>query len=175
MLHGRQAGILAALGLGTMAALWTGAALLGLQVLFDVFPWAFWIMKTAGGLYLLWIAYVTWKNANGTVKSSQDVDGKRVFLHGLLINLGNPKSILFAGAVIVAIFPADISGADKVAIFLNHLAVEWILQPLLAVLLSAAPIRQRYVDAKSIFDRIAGSLMGVLGLRILLDRSSATP
>ncbi|MEM7724509.1 MAG: LysE family transporter, partial [Pseudomonadota bacterium] len=39
--EGRAAGLAAAIGLGVMAALWTGAALLGLDALFSLFPWAY--------------------------------------------------------------------------------------------------------------------------------------
>lgn len=175
MVHGRKAGILAALGLAVMAALWTGAALLGLQVLFELFPWAFWGLKLAGGLYLIWIAYSTWRDAGAPIGAAPEISGRRAFVGGLLVNLSNPKSILFAGAVIVAIFPADLAMPDKALIFANHLVVETIVQPALAVLLSTAAVRQRYLSAKSVLDRIAGTIMGGLGLRLILDRSTATP
>ena len=64
MAHGRRAGIMAPLGLAVMAAAWTLAALLGLQVFFDVFPWAQIAMKTTGSAYLIYIAISTWRFAN---------------------------------------------------------------------------------------------------------------
>ena len=42
---GRAQGIATGLGLGTMAALWTGMALLGLEAIFTLFPWAYLAMK----------------------------------------------------------------------------------------------------------------------------------
>ena len=51
---GRSAGIAAALGLGLMASLWTLAALVGLESLFRIFPWAYALLKTVGALYLIW-------------------------------------------------------------------------------------------------------------------------
>ena len=45
---GRMAGIITGLGLGTMAALWTGLALLGLEGVFQLFPWAYALLKRAG-------------------------------------------------------------------------------------------------------------------------------
>ncbi len=50
---GRRAGIAVGLGLGLMAALWTAAALFGLEVVFTAFPWAYTLVKTIGALYLL--------------------------------------------------------------------------------------------------------------------------
>lgn len=172
MVHGRRAGVTAAIGLGVMAALWTLAALLGLQVLFDLFPWAQSAMKIAGGTYLLWIAYQTWKHAAEPAKTDVISTGHgRLFMQGLLVNLANPKSVLFAGAVIVAIFPPNLTPADKAIIFANHLMVELTLQPALAVLLSTSVVRNNYLSAKSILDRVTGTLMGALGLRLILDRT----
>ena len=174
MVHGRQAGVSVALGLAVMAAMWTLAALLGLQVLFDLFPWAQLAMKLAGGAYLVWIAIQTWRAADHPIGQGPSVPAHRHFFGGVLVNLSNPKSILFAGAVIVAIFPPALTIAEKAVILANHLTVELIVQPTLAVLLSTAAVRSRYLGSKSTLDRIAGTIMGGLGLRLLLDRQLET-
>ena len=168
--HGRAAGIAAALGLGLMAAAWTLAALLGLHTLFTLFPFAFVAMKTAGALYLMWIAIQTWRHAHAPLGEAPATAPRRFFLSGLMVNLGNPKSVLFAAAVLLVIFPADLTGAEKALIFANHLAIEWTVQPLLAVLLSTSAVRARYLGAKPLLDRIAAAVLGALGLRLLLDR-----
>ena len=90
---------------------------------------------------------------------------------GMLINLANPKSIFFAAAVILVIFPPTITATDKAFIFFNHLSVEWIMQPLMAVLLSTAAVRRGYMRLKKVFDRLSAVILGGLGLRLLLDRS----
>lgn len=174
MAHGRRAGIMAALGLAVMAAAWTLAALLGLQVFFDVFPWAQIAMKTTGGAYLIYIAISTWRGANTPLDAAPQVSSHKHFIGGILVNLSNPKSILFASAVIVAIFPLTLSLGEKTIILLNHLAVEVIVQPALAVLLSTMVVRTRYLNAKTTLDRIAATVMGGLGLRLLLDRQMET-
>ena len=168
--HGRAAGIAAALGLGLMAAAWTLAALLGLQTLFALFPWAFVTLKTAGALYLLWIAVQTWRHAQAPAGAAPAISHRRFFLSGLAINLGNPKSVLFAAAVLLVIFPPDLTGTEKALVFANHLLVEWTVQPLLAVLLSTTAIRHRYLGLKPVIDRIAAAVLGALGLRLLIDR-----
>ncbi|MDC1380790.1 LysE family translocator [Octadecabacter sp.] len=174
MAHRRRAGIMAALGLAVMAAAWTLAALLGLQVFFDVFPWAQIAMKTTGGAYLIYIAISTLRGANTPLDAAPQVASHKHFIGGILVNLSNPKSILFASAVIVAIFPPTLSLGEKTIILLNHLAVEVIVQPALAVLLSTMVVRTRYLNAKTTLDRIAATVMGGLGLRLLLDRQMET-
>lgn len=167
--QGRDAGIAAALGLGLMAALWTGAALLGLDALFRLFPWAYVAVKTAGAVYLIWIAVQTWRHARQPI--GDKVPGsatRRAFRQGMLVNLANPKSMLFAGAVLIVIFPPGLGAADKSLIFLNHLAVEWAVQPALALLLSTTGVRRRYMGAKTALDRAAAGILGGLGTRLLL-------
>ncbi|MEL7397360.1 MAG: LysE family translocator [Pseudomonadota bacterium] len=169
--QGRAAGIVTGAGLAFMAALWTLAALLGLDGIFSVFPWAYVVLKTLGAFYLIWIAIQTWRHARSPIEqSAPKASHERAFLAGILINLANPKSVFFAAAVIVVIFPADLTGAEKSIIFLNHLAVELVVQPALAFLLSTGVIRTRYLAAKPFIDRCTAAILGALGVRLLLSR-----
>ena len=168
--HGRATGIAAALGLATMAALWTLAALLGLDVLFRLFPWAFGIMKAAGALYLLWLAVQMWRGAHDPISATEPPSRRGAFLGGLAINLANPKSVLFAAAVILVIFPQGLTPTEKGLIFLNHLGVEMIVQPTIALAMSVGAIRARYLKLKPVFDRAAAMVLGALGLRLLTGR-----
>lgn len=168
---GRRAGLFAACGLGAMAALWTLMALLGLDGLFRLFPWAYTAIKSAGAVYLLYLAWQTWRHAKAPTGGPSQARAASAFLSGFLVNLANPKSVLFAGAVIVVIFPPGLTAADKAVIFANHLAVEWIVQPALALLFSTAWIRDGYLRLKPVFDRAAAVVLGGLGLHLLLDRT----
>ena len=172
MAEGRAAGVWAALGLGLMAALWTLAALLGLDALFAVFPAAHTAVRLLGAAYLIWIAVQTWRHARAPMGDDPGHATRRAFRRGILVNLGNPKSVLFAAAVLVVVFPPELGATDKALIFLNHLAVEWLVQPALAILLSTDAVRRRYLGAKSVLDRSAACVMGALGLRLLLERTS---
>lgn len=167
--NGRRTGIMTGLGLAVMAALWTLAALLGLNGLFTVFPWAYGVLKISGACYLIYLAYSTWRHARDPVAESDRPTGGRAFLSGILLNLSNPKSVIFAAAVLLVIFPDDLTAGEKTFIFLNHLTVELIVQPLLAILLSSPLVRRRYLAAKPALDRAAAAIMGALGLRLLFD------
>ena len=166
---GRIAGLATGAGLGTAAALWTLAALLGLESLFTLFPWTYTTLKVAGALYLIWIAVQTWRHARDPIGESPTPKG-RAFLSGLLVNAGNPKSMLFAAAVIVVVFPQGLTAPQIALIVANHLALEIAFYGILAVLLTSASARRGYLGAKPILDRIAASLLGALGLRLLIER-----
>ena len=166
---GRASGIAAGLGLGAVAAGWTLAALLGLEGLFTVFPRAYALLKTAGAIYLLYIAFTAWRGAKDPAGASARPRG-RAFVDGALINLGNPKSVLFAASVLVVIFPKGLSTAEIALIVANHAVVEWLFYGIFAALLSGASARRAYLGAKPVIDRGAALLMGALGLKLLLDR-----
>lgn len=169
---GFRQGFAVGLGLATMAAIWTALALLGLNGIFAVFPWAYLALKISGALYLIWIAYHTWRNARQPlVADAMDQKHARSFLTGMSVNLANPKSVLFASAVLLVIFPQDMSLMNKAFIVANHLCVEVLCYSAFAVLMSTPQARDRYLRAKVWMDRIAAGVMGALGLRLLVERS----
>ncbi|MDC0737428.1 LysE family translocator [Cognatishimia sp. SS12] len=169
---GFRQGVITGAGLGLMAAVWTSLALLGLGGLLALFPWAYLAMKIAGAIYLIWIAVGMWRTARAPLATTNaQVAGRQAFVTGLSVNLANPKSVLFASAVLLVIFPQDISLSEKAFVVANHLAVELICYTGFALLLSTAPARDGYLRLKPIFDRIAAAVLGALGLRLLLDRS----
>ncbi len=168
-LSGRRAGIIAGAGLAIAAAVWTAMALLGLDAIFRVVPWAYLLMKSIGAAYLLWLAYCIWRDAKAPLSAGTAVQ-KRAFLGGLLVNLSNPKSVLFASAVLLVVFPRDLTMADKALIVGNHLLVELLAYAAFACVLSTRQARDGYLKAKPVFDRIAAFVLGVLGLRLLVDR-----
>lgn len=167
--HGFGAGIVTGLGLALMASLWTLAALFGLHAVFTAFPWVYGTLKIAGALYLLWIAAQTWRHARAPLHGV-DMPRGAAFRRGFLVNLGNPKSVLFAGAVLVVIFPPDLSLGARLLIAANHLLVESLAYSGLAWLASRAAVTRRIEAAKPVFDRVTALVLGGFGLRLLIDR-----
>ncbi|MCF3594144.1 LysE family translocator [Rhodobacteraceae bacterium LMO-12] len=174
LLGGRSHGIATGLGLGTMAALWTGTALLGLDALLALFPWAYLTLKVIGATYLIWIAIQTWRHATTPLSTADSAVAlprrRRAFLSGVLVNFANPKAVLFAASVLVVIFPSNLSGGEKLLIVTNHMLVEFTAYILFALALSTGPARDSYLRLKPLFDRTAAAVLGTLGLRLLIDR-----
>jgi threonine/homoserine/homoserine lactone efflux protein len=167
--NGRHAGIATGLGLAVMASLWTLAALLGMDAVFTLFPWAFATLKIGGAAYLVYLAVMTWRGAKQPLTASTKPQG-RAFVDGFLVNLGNPKSVLFAAAVLVVIFPPNLTGFEIAYVTLNHLILEILFYTCCAFILSAPAARSRYLRAKPTLDRISALLLGGLGLKLLLQR-----
>lgn len=169
LMSGRAAGIGVGLGLGFVASIWTLCALLGLEVVFAIFPWAYVAVKGLGALYLLYIAISMWRGADKPLRE-QGMPAGRAVWRGMVINLLNPKSILFAAAVLVVIFPKSMSLGDSALVVLNHFLVEVAFYAAVAVGMSRAPVRNAYLGAKRYVDRVSAVLLGALGLRLLVSR-----
>lgn len=164
---GRRAGVAVGLGLGLVASFWTLAALLGLEAVFLGFPWAYALVKGIGAVYLLYIAFGMWRGARKPTASSVK-PARHAFRQGVMINILNPKSVLFAAAVLVVIFPKGMSLTENLLIVANHLIVEVIFYSTLAFGMSRPAVAQGYLRAKVVFDRSASVVLGLLGLRLLL-------
>ena len=167
---GRKAGVAVGFGLGCMAAAWTAMALVGLGAVFGLFPAVHTAAKIAGAAYLLWLAWRMWKSASAPVRA-QTAPAGRAFRQGFLVNLFNPKSVLFAAAVLVTVFPAGLDAASGALIVANHLLVEVAFYSALAFCMSTEAVARRYVRAKRHIDRAAALILGGLGLRLILSRA----
>ena len=175
--RGRRAGIATGGGLACVAALWTLAALLGVDAVFTAFPWAYATAKIAGAAYLLWIAVKMWRGAGEPLAvHTQRVGGSfsSGFSKGALVNLLNPKSMLFAGAVLIVVFPPGLGPLDMAIVVVNHLTVELLFYTSLAMALGSRRIAAQYLRARSRIDRTAAVAIGALGLRLLADDSGRT-
>ena len=98
---------------GAMAGLLvhTGAAALGLSALLAASANAYSIVKAVGALYLLWLAYGALRHGAALRLEGQGGGAGglgRSFMTGLVINLTNPKIILF----FVTFLPQFISAGD---------------------------------------------------------------
>lgn len=165
---GRAAGIAVGAGLGSMAATWTLLAAGGLGLVFERLPWLYGSLRTAGAFYLFYLAYRMWTSAAKPPRA-RPAPNRFAFLQGILVNLSNPKSVLFAAAVIIAIFPDGLSPANGLVIVANHFLVEIVFYATLAFCMSTRGVAERYMRARLIIDRAAASILGALGLWIAVS------
>ncbi|TCB51306.1 LysE family transporter [Acinetobacter terrestris] len=92
-----------ALGLQLALLVQIGIVAAEVGVLFATTPWAFMVVKWFGVLYLLYLAYLQWKAPTQSIKIQQEQPNKsiaKLVLHGFLVNMSNPKAIVFLLAVL---------------------------------------------------------------------------
>lgn len=167
----RKHGLFTALGTGTGAAIFGLLAVLGLQVLLLAVPSAYLALKICGGLYLLWLAYKIIKHAKEPIQSdssaSTQMSLRRAFTTGLITQLANPKIAIVLASIFTALLPKDIPTYYYVVLPMLCFFIDAGWCSLVAVALSAEKPRQVYLKFKAVFDRAAGVVMTVLGLKLI--------
>jgi threonine/homoserine/homoserine lactone efflux protein len=95
------AGALSSIGAGLGIMCHIIAAALGLTLLLQTSPVAFWVVKAVGAAYLIWLGYkaITARNLVSFLPA-QSQSLSKVFATGLLSNVLNPKPGLFVVAFI---------------------------------------------------------------------------
>lgn len=122
--QGRDAGLASAVGLclgGMMLAI---ASALGLATFFDRYPHAMATIQILGGVYLLWLGVNALKEApsaqNLAVETCEQVELGRIFRQGVLVELFNPKTVIFLVAFVPQFVSTDatVSATDMLILSL---------------------------------------------------------
>ena len=169
---GRRAGLLAAFAMMLGAVAWATAALYGLQALFARFAWLYLVMRIGGGLYLLYLAVMLWRHASEPLPepgtAAVQTGALQGFMRALLLQLSNPKVMVFFGSIFLAVLPAQPSAAMQAATLAIVAFNEFTWYVLITLLFSGGPARAFYRRAKFWLDRTMGGALALLGLRLAL-------
>lgn len=109
---GRAAGIASTLGASTGSLVHTVLAAVGLSAVIATSPTAFLVLKIIGAGYLAWLAVDAIRNGsslNVQAEERKPIAFGRAYWMGVMINLSNPKVILF----FVTFLPQFISSTDQ--------------------------------------------------------------
>jgi threonine/homoserine/homoserine lactone efflux protein len=170
----RAHGLYAALGMGVGGMCFAGAAQLGLQAMLLAVPTLYLALKVLGGLYLcylgvrIFLAARVPMSVDGPAAAAAPAPVSRAFWLGLATQLSNPKTAIVYASVFAALLPASISLLFAVAVVLAVFVVETGWYAIVALALSSAGPRRAYLDCKSAVDRVAGTVMFGLGLRLIM-------
>ncbi|MDP2330829.1 MAG: LysE family transporter [Reyranella sp.] len=169
---GRRAGLLAAFAMMLGALAWAAAALYGLQILFARFEWLYLVFRIVGAIYLLYLACMLLRHA-GAALPEPDPSVVRAgawqgFLRALLLQLSNPKVMVFMGSIFVSLLPAQPPAWMDATVLAIVAFNEFTWFALLALLFSGDAVRAFYRRTKRWLDRIMGGVLGLLGARLLV-------
>ena len=106
---GPRAAVAASAGISLGLMVHVFLAGIGLGALLAAFPWVFGAIRWIGAGYLIWLAWKTWATPL-TGAQAPPRASSRAFRDGLVVNLSNPKVILF----ILALVPQFIDPARPV-------------------------------------------------------------
>ncbi len=169
---GRRGGLIAAFAMMLGSVAWSAAALYGLQALFAQFAWLYRVFQVAGGLFLIYLAVMMWRHAREPLPEMSTVargsDGQ-IFMRALLLQLGNPKIMVFFGSVFLSVLPQHMPGWMQAAVLALVAFDEFTWFALLALTFSGGTARAFYRRAQFWLDRTMGGALALLGLRLALS------
>jgi threonine/homoserine/homoserine lactone efflux protein len=171
----RQDGLALAGGLGFSAMLVAGLCLAGLHALLTAVPWAYMLLKIAGGLYLAWMAWKIWKGAPEPLRmhaedtAMQASSLRASFRLGVITQLSNPKAAIVYGSVFAAFLPAQFPWMAALMVMAGVFIMETGWNMAVAWVLSSSQPRAVYLSAKTWIDRMAACVMGALSARLVMS------
>ncbi len=176
--RGRQAGLMAALGLHAGGLVHVAAAAAGLSVLFAAVPTLYTLVKLAGAAYLVWLG-ISMLHAAGhgdtVVPELKPKTARRAFIESVTVELLNPKTAVF----FIAFLSQFVDPAASLPVWAQFL----ILGQVTNLILSSADLicvaladrvialLRRSGSAQAWLQRAGGAILVTLGARLAFDRS----
>lgn len=172
----RRNGLTTAIGMGLGSAVFASLTLLGLQAVLLSVPPLYMLLKVLGGIYLIYLAIVIWRNSRQSVElksaSKNSADLYNSFKLGLITQLSNPKTAIFYGSIFAALLPPNLPDITLLILVSTIFFLEAGWYSLVAFVLSSKTPRQIYLNLKQVLDRLASGVIGVLGLKLIYDARS---
>jgi threonine/homoserine/homoserine lactone efflux protein len=114
---GAMAGVV---GMNAATLVWFGAAALGLGALVTAFPEVFRLISIGGALYVAWLGINALQGAFRTAADPHAPTirlGRSALLDGFMVQIANPKAVLFFTAVLPPFLDVSRPAAPQLALF----------------------------------------------------------
>ena len=171
----RSAGVLASFAMGWGALVWAAAALLGLQALFSQLVWLEVAIRLAGAAYLIYLGIRLMLSRRETSQAQPappaglaGASNAKLFVSALLLQMSNPKVIVFFGSIFAVLLPSGapawVGYAALGIVFVN----EFWWYAFVSVVFSTGAARRFFDRWKIWINRIAGGVLALLGVRLAL-------
>lgn len=160
--RGKRAALIGVLGMNAATLVWFCAAALGLGVLVATFPLAFKAVAVAGALYVAWLGFKAILAALKPPHADKAIVVRRdrgAFMNGFMVQIANPKAILFFTAVLPPFLDIQRPVAPQLMLFAAA-TIGMDLLSMSAYGLGGAALAQRMSEPR--FRRGFGVFVGVL-------------
>ncbi|WP_411891800.1 LysE family translocator [Yoonia sp. SDW83-1] len=173
----RASGMALALGVATGSFTWALLTVFGLSAILATYASALLLIKIFGGLYLLWLAYKSFKSAT----SSHDIEAKELaggrrtpfgyLQRGYIIQMTNPKAALAWIAIISLGLQEGAPLWVGAVIVLGTFALSMVIHLLYAIAFSTPAMVRIYGKARRGIQVVLGTFFALAGLRLLTSRN----
>lgn len=118
--RGKAGAMAGVLGMNAATLIWFGAAALGLGALVVAFPEAFRLISIGGALYVAWLGVKALQGAFATAANPDAPTvrlGRSALIDGFMVQIANPKAVLFFTAVLPPFLDPARPAAPQLALF----------------------------------------------------------
>lgn len=171
----RRSAIGATFGITVGSLAYAALTMFGLSVLILRFVWLGDAIRIAGGTYLVWLGIQAWRAQPEDLQPAIAGAGQGgpSLLYGLrvgfLTEITNPKGIAFFLGLFAAAVPAATPLWAKLAVLSAGGVIEVTWYTVVSFAPSSGPMRAGYRRIRRTADRVLGTLLIALGLRVALD------
>lgn len=169
----RPAAIGATFGLAIAATLYAILTMTGLALVLTRIGWLASLIQIAGGCYLVYLGVMAWLSSPPSAAVQErgaPIGTLRGLRMGLIVNLSNPKGIVFFIGLYAVAVPPDTALWAKLAILAGGFALEILWYGFVIVLLSSRPARAAYERFGLWIERAIGTVLAVFGLRLISEK-----
>ncbi len=162
------------LGFAMAACFYAVLTMTGLSLLLTNVGWLASAIQIAGGAYLVYLGIGAWMSGGVHQAESGGRSRERGFLAGLrlgiLVNLSNPKAIAFFLGLYGAAIPADMPLWVRATILVISFAIEVTWYLLVAFVFSRRRARAAYDRFGRWIERVLGTLLAGIGVRMIAEK-----
>lgn len=174
MVRGSKAGIVITLGLCSGLVFHTSAVALGVAVIFQTSAVAFSLLKFVGAGYLLYLAYLSFKDASKTKLSTDKLALSlgALYRRGILMNVTNPKVSIFFLAFLPQFTKPELGNVTAQVFLLGATFMLCALVVFSLIALLAGRVGEWFAKTKhgeSILNKAAGTIFGLLAIKLALS------
>lgn len=173
----RSSGMALAMGVATGSFTWAVLTVFGLSAILATYASALLAIKIFGGLYLLWLAYKSFKSATSRhdIEAKKLVGGRRTpfgyFKRGYIIQMTNPKAALSWVAIISLGLQAGAPLWVGTTIVIGTFVMSIAIHVMYAVAFSTPAMVRLYGKSRRAIQGVLGTFFAFAGLRLLTSRS----
>ncbi|MDP4796472.1 MAG: LysE family translocator [Rhodospirillales bacterium] len=177
MHEGRKPGVALAMGVASGSCCWAVLTVTGLSAILAAYAWALTFIKIAGGFYLLWLAYKSFKSAADKHEIQTrvvDVENARTityYLRGLTIQMTNPKAALSWIAIISLGLQPGAPMWVAATIVIGTFMISSTLHIMYALAFSTETMVRLYSKARRTIQATLGVFFTLAGLKLLTSRT----
>ncbi|QPC42771.1 LysE family translocator [Kaustia mangrovi] len=168
----------AIVGLASAAAFYAALSMAGLLLVVQSMGWALRVLQVLGGAYLIWLGVKIWReqrsghveSTHGNSDTAQRIGFGAGMWRGMMVNLSNPKAVVFFVSIYAVAIPEHASLATRLAILAGGFLMELAWYGVSARLLSTHEVRRRYLAASTAVNRVLAGAMVLFGIKTLVGR-----